>query len=177
MDGKTIAGRWKPELLLLLAEGSMRWGELLEALPQAGPGSLGRALGALMEAEMVLRLNDGTRYQKVRYRITERGAQAAALHRALAQWSRDYGKPERMARKLLTTPAQRQLLEQLRGPMRPGALETELPQLHRSVIERQLGAMTRQGLLERISYPAVPPRVEYKRTPAGTALAALLSEW
>ena len=177
MDGKTVAGHWKPELLMLLAEGSRRWGELLEALPEAGPGSLGRVLKELMAAGLILRLNSGTRYQKVRYRLTERGAEAAALHRGLMQWSGDYGLSEQTARKLLACPAQRQLLALIRGPIRPGTLERQCPQLSRSVMERQLGAMTRLGLLQRISYPTVPPRVEYQRTPAAEALAALLSEW
>ena len=174
MEGKAIAGRWKPELLLLLAEGSRRWGELLGALPEAGPGSLGRALRELMAAGLILRLNDGTRYQKVRYRLTEQGAGAAALHRALAQWSWEWGLPEEAARKVLTSPVQWQLLEAVWEPVRPGTLERQCPQLCRSVLERQLGAMTRAGLLRRIRYPTVPPRVEYQRTPAGEALAELL---
>ncbi len=175
MEEKAISGRWKPELLLLLSEGSRRWGELLEALPEAGAGSLGRALKELAEAGLILRLNSGTRYQKVRYRLTEQGAEAAALHRSLRQWSWDWALPEAAARKLLTCPAQRQLLETIEDPIRPGALERRCPQLGRSTMERQLGAMTKQGLLRRISYPTVPPTVEYQRTPAGEALMGLLS--
>ena len=68
-----------------------------------------------------------------------------------------------------------QILAQIRrGVCRPGALERALPGLTTKVMNERLVKMTRFGILERIGYPEIPPRVEYCLTPFGERFIEVL---
>jgi DNA-binding HxlR family transcriptional regulator len=70
-----------------------------------------------------------------------------------------------------------QILMQVRsGVCRPGALERLLDGLTTKVLNERLAKLVRFGILDRLAFPEVPPRVEYVLTPFGTRFAALLDE-
>ncbi len=65
-----------------------------------------------------------------------------------------------------------QLIQQ--GVNRPGAMRRRLPGLNQKVQTACLTKMTGFGLLERTSFPKVPPHVEYTLTPLGEEYVGLL---
>ncbi len=61
-----------------------------------------------------------------------------------------------------------------RGVCRPGAMEREVEGLTTKVLNERLKKMMRFGILEKISYPEVPPRVEYRLTKFGQRFQTIL---
>jgi DNA-binding HxlR family transcriptional regulator len=69
------------------------------------------------------------------------------------------------------------VLRQVRlGVTRPGALERTADGLTAKVLNERLVKLVGFGLLERTSYPEIPPRVEYTLTPFGRRFAAILDQ-
>ena len=62
------------------------------------------------------------------------------------------------------------------GTTRPGALERACAGISTKVLHERLAKLTRLGVLERVAYPEIPPRVEYRLTPRGAELEGLLDE-
>lgn len=61
-----------------------------------------------------------------------------------------------------------------RGVCRPGALERDIPGLTTKVMNERLKKLVSYGILERLAYPEVPPRVEYRLTPFGEKFVTIL---
>lgn len=69
------------------------------------------------------------------------------------------------------------VLGQIRaGVNRPGALERTASGLTQKVLAERLNKFLRFGILEKQSFPEVPPRVEYAFTPFGRRFLTLLDE-
>jgi DNA-binding HxlR family transcriptional regulator len=62
------------------------------------------------------------------------------------------------------------------GVNRPGALERHIEGISAKVLSDRLKNFTRAGLFERISFPEIPPRVEYHLTDFGKKFLRLLKE-
>ena len=62
------------------------------------------------------------------------------------------------------------------GVNRPGALERHIDGISTKVLSDRLRHFTRAGLFERIQYPEIPPRVEYRLTEFGRKFVRLLRE-
>ena len=62
------------------------------------------------------------------------------------------------------------------GVRRPGALERHVAGISTKVLSDRLRAFTRAGLFERVQFPEIPPRVEYRLTPLGKKFLRLLRE-
>lgn len=62
------------------------------------------------------------------------------------------------------------------GVRRPGALERHIEGISTKVLNDRLRHFTRAGIFERIQYPEIPPRVEYRLTPFGRKFLRLLRE-
>jgi DNA-binding HxlR family transcriptional regulator len=60
------------------------------------------------------------------------------------------------------------------GVHRPGALEHRIEGVSRKVLSERLAKLVRFGIIERRSYPELPPRVEYRLTAFGNKFCALL---
>lgn len=63
-----------------------------------------------------------------------------------------------------------------RGVNRPGAIERSAPGLTAKVLSERLDKMLRFGILEKQSFPEVPPRVEYRFTPFGERFLTIIDE-
>ena len=66
------------------------------------------------------------------------------------------------------------------GPLRFGMLTVLVPTISRKVLAAQLKEMEQDGLLTRISFSEIPPRVEYSLTSKAKALLPALramSDW
>jgi DNA-binding HxlR family transcriptional regulator len=63
-----------------------------------------------------------------------------------------------------------------KGIQRPGALERHIEGISAKVLADRLRHFTRAGLFERIQYPEIPPRVEYRLTDYGKKFMRLLKE-
>lgn len=63
-----------------------------------------------------------------------------------------------------------------RGVKRPGALERQIEGISTKVLNDRLRNFTRSGILERVQYPEIPPRVEYEFTPFGKKFTRLLRQ-
>jgi DNA-binding HxlR family transcriptional regulator len=67
------------------------------------------------------------------------------------------------------------VLEQIRrGVSRPGALARSAPGLTTKVLNQRLAKLVRFGIAERVSYPEVPPRVEYTLSAFGRRFVEVL---
>lgn len=62
------------------------------------------------------------------------------------------------------------------GTNRPGAIQRSIEGLSTKVLNERLTKMTRYGILEKHSYPELPPRVEYRLTPFGEKFASILDQ-
>lgn len=60
------------------------------------------------------------------------------------------------------------------GVVRPGAMERRTAGLTTKVLNERLRKMVRFGILEKRSYPEIPPRVEYRLTRFGRKFVAIL---
>lgn len=63
-----------------------------------------------------------------------------------------------------------------RGICRPGAMEHAIDGLSAKVLNERLRKLQRYGILEKASYPEIPPRVEYSLTPFGMKFSGLLDQ-
>jgi len=61
-----------------------------------------------------------------------------------------------------------------RGVRRPGALERSAAGLTRKVLTERLRKMERFGIIERRSFPVIPPHVEYHLTTFGRKFSKVL---
>jgi DNA-binding HxlR family transcriptional regulator len=62
------------------------------------------------------------------------------------------------------------------GIRRPGALERHIQGISTKVLSDRLKHFRRAGIFERVQYPEIPPRVEYRLTPFGKKFSRLLRE-
>lgn len=60
------------------------------------------------------------------------------------------------------------------GVSRPGAMGRSVPGLTTKVLNERLRKLVRYGIVERIAYPEVPPRVEYRLTAFGERFGRIL---
>ena len=63
-----------------------------------------------------------------------------------------------------------------KGINRPGALERHIEGISAKVLSDRLKNFTRAGIFERIAFPEIPPRVEYRLTDFGRKFGKLLRE-
>ena len=62
------------------------------------------------------------------------------------------------------------------GVRRPGAMEHAIEGLTAKVLNERLRKLQRYGILDKRSYPEVPPRVEYSLTPFGRKFSTILDQ-
>lgn len=63
-----------------------------------------------------------------------------------------------------------------RGVRRPGAMEQAIDGLTAKVLNERLRKLQRFGILDKRSYPEVPPRVEYSLTAFGKKFTVVLDQ-
>jgi len=63
-----------------------------------------------------------------------------------------------------------------KGVRRPGALERHITGISPKVLSDRLKHFTKAGIFERVVYPEIPPRVEYKLSEFGKKFLRLLKE-
>lgn len=62
------------------------------------------------------------------------------------------------------------------GVNRPGALERHIGGISTKVLGDRLRTFTRAGVFERVQFPEIPPRVEYRLTSFGQKFVRVLHE-
>ena len=66
------------------------------------------------------------------------------------------------------------LRDLLMGTKRFGQLKKSLPDISQKVLTESLKSMVDDGIVERIAYPEVPPRVEYSLSEIGESLRPII---
>ena len=61
-----------------------------------------------------------------------------------------------------------------KGVHRPGALERHIEGISTKVLGDRLRKFTRAGIFERVQFPEIPPRVEYRLTPYGKKFVGIV---
>ena len=62
------------------------------------------------------------------------------------------------------------------GPIRFNELLRKMPKMTHATLSVQLKALEENGLVKRVQYEAIPPRVEYSLTERGRSLMAVLDQ-
>ena len=62
------------------------------------------------------------------------------------------------------------------GEKRNGELKRLIPDISQKMLTQQLRELENSGIVERIVYPEVPPKVEYKLTKMGKTLIPILED-
>ncbi len=62
------------------------------------------------------------------------------------------------------------------GVCRPGAMERNIDGLTTKVLNERLKKLVNYGILQKNSYPEIPPRVEYELTSFGKKFVSVLDE-
>jgi len=87
-----LGGKWKPQIIQLLADKAMRPSELMRALPDAGARVINQQLSGLMEYGIVERhIVDTTKPCSV-YCLTQQGMSLLPLLQQMEQWGNDFRK-------------------------------------------------------------------------------------
>ncbi len=68
------------------------------------------------------------------------------------------------------------LRELLNGVVRFNEMQRLIPGISAKVLTQQLREMEEDGLVERVAYEEVPPRVEYKLTEVGASTISIMKE-
>lgn len=61
-------------------------------------------------------------------------------------------------------------------PLRYGQLKKSVPNISHKILSQELKKLEMDGLIERIAYATIPPKVEYKLTKRGQSLETVLTE-
>ncbi|ASK64340.1 MarR family transcriptional regulator [Virgibacillus phasianinus] len=72
------------------------------------------------------------------------------------------------------------LCKLLEGTLRFGELKKQIPKISQKMLSQQLHELEDDGLVKRVAYNQIPPRVEYSLTPYGKDLEpalTMLSKW
>lgn len=62
------------------------------------------------------------------------------------------------------------------GPLRTGVIRRQIDGISQKMLTQTLRDLERHGIVQRIDYAEVPPRVEYKLTRLGISLSSLVIE-
>lgn len=62
------------------------------------------------------------------------------------------------------------------GVIRPGALERHIDGISKKVLSERLRKLTAYGILEKQTFPEIPPRTEYSLTPSGKKLIEIIQQ-
>jgi DNA-binding HxlR family transcriptional regulator len=62
------------------------------------------------------------------------------------------------------------------GVSRPGVLERHIEGISTKVLSDRLRTFTRAGIFERVQFPEIPPRVEYRLTSFGKEFVSLIKQ-
>ncbi len=84
-----IGGKWKPILLYLLANGSMRFGKLLFNTPKISKKVLTDQLKELEEDGLITRTRYAEVPPRVEYSLSEKGEALLPVLKALSDWTFD----------------------------------------------------------------------------------------
>ncbi|SNR47530.1 transcriptional regulator, HxlR family [Maribacter sedimenticola] len=66
------------------------------------------------------------------------------------------------------------LFHLLDGPLRSGVLQKKVPGISNKMFTQTVRELEKDGLVERVVYPVVPPKVEYGLTERGKSLKTIL---
>lgn len=61
-------------------------------------------------------------------------------------------------------------------PIRYGQLKKSIPNISHKVLSQELKSLEMNGLIERVAYATIPPKVEYLPTDRGKSLKNILTE-
>jgi len=85
-----IGPKWALLITAHLARRTMRFGELIKAIPDINPKTLAQRLTELEENGIVTRKQYETIPPKVEYSLTEKGILLAPIYFAMCEWSKRY---------------------------------------------------------------------------------------
>jgi DNA-binding HxlR family transcriptional regulator len=88
---RSIAGKWKLEILFRLMDGALRFGELRRSIPDVTQHMLTAQLRELERDGLVTRTVFETLPQRVEYELTDAAYGLLPTFRTLLEWSKQYG--------------------------------------------------------------------------------------
>jgi DNA-binding HxlR family transcriptional regulator len=87
---KILNGRWKIAILLRIAKGISRPGELSRSIPQATRRVLDSQLAELLSQEIIIKEEFDEAVQHVEYRLTDLGRSLMPVIDIMGKWGEDH---------------------------------------------------------------------------------------
>ncbi|CAL2101650.1 Transcriptional regulator, HxlR family [Tenacibaculum sp. 190130A14a] len=82
-----IGGKWKPIVIYILANGSLRFGKLLLFIPNISKKVLTEQLRELEEDQIIIRERFAETPPRVEYSLSKRGEALLPILRSLSEWT------------------------------------------------------------------------------------------
>jgi DNA-binding HxlR family transcriptional regulator len=90
---RLLSGKWKPQILQLAAQGSVRFNSLLRKIPGSNKQSLSVALRELEEEHVIVKTVISEKPQHIEYNLTDRGKAMMPIFSLAARVARDTSTP------------------------------------------------------------------------------------
>ncbi len=179
-----ISEKWVGLIVCLLLEGGKRPSELRQDLGEISQKVLSQTLRKLEVNGVILRAVHSIVPPKVVYSLTPHGLTLAKIFEELQDWARCYVEENGQNQADELSVKSRQLFERVaekwtvktvyvlaQGTKRYNELRRLVEGTSQKMLTQTLRNLERDGLVQRVEYPVVPPRVEYSLTPLGQTLA------
>lgn len=186
--------KWKPIILYYaLREEQMRYRDFQRVMPHITNRMLTLKLRTLVDDGLLTKIESKDKRKKVMYSTTTEGESLAPILRFMNQWGEVHLPPDQVSFphednpghvcSALTTIETINgkwkpyiIVEMLKGTKRFTQLLQQYPSMSKRTLSNHLGRLEEDGLIERIVYDEIPPRVDYSITEYGETLRPLLKQ-
>lgn len=179
-----VSEKWSASIVYLLLEKSKRPSELRQNLDGISQKVLSQTLRKLELNGVILRSVHSVVPPKVVYSLTPHGLTLAKIFEELQNWASNNVEASGQSQVDEVRIKSKQLFERVaekwtvktvyvlaQGTKRYNELRREVEGTSQKMLTQTLRNLERDGLVQRVEYPVVPPHVEYSLTLPGKALA------
>jgi DNA-binding HxlR family transcriptional regulator len=179
-DFRTImSGTWKVKILMFLFSGTKRFGEILRGIYGISQPILSKYLDELERWRLITRKAYPEIPPRVEYSLTESGERYVLINQQIETWYlhhfNDYDNAL-IKKKFGGVWKSKILMVLYKTTCRFGVLRNKLQDISPSELARHLKALENDGMIQRIIYAEIPPKVEYSLTEKAEEYVLILEQ-